>query len=196
MSVGFVGQRESATAALGTASFDGNALDALHFGDGEVTFYESGSVAATAKVKSFSFDISLNRDTDNAYSIGDSTYRRAPPAQRRDISGSIEFNQVVYASATNADEPTYDNLIATNGDSYQPTSNQALRLKLSDEAGTDSIEIDFFHVRFESPEASVSGRDTNTMTVNFIGLFDAVTNSKAMQVTMLGTQLSATQYDA
>jgi hypothetical protein len=34
----------------------------------------------------------LNRDTDNASSLGKSTYTVAPPPQQREITGTIEFN--------------------------------------------------------------------------------------------------------
>tara|TARA_A100001515_G_scaffold141523_1_gene138621 strand:+ start:2606 stop:3634 length:1029 start_codon:yes stop_codon:yes gene_type:complete len=194
MSVGFVGKAESATSALATPTFDGVALDALYFANGQVRFDDgTGSApAAVASVKSFSFDINLNRDTDNAYGIGNSTYGRAPPAQRREISGTIEFNKVVYTSSL--DEPTYDNLIAADGLEYNDGSSPSMKLKLLDEAGADFIDFDFFKVRFEAPEASVSGRDTNTMTVNFVGLYDD--NLGAMKVVASGTQLSGTQYDA
>tara|TARA_R100000329_G_scaffold8768_4_gene10097 strand:- start:222 stop:1250 length:1029 start_codon:yes stop_codon:yes gene_type:complete len=194
MSVGFVGKAESATSSLATPTFDGVALDALYFANGQVRFDDgTGSApAAVASVKSFSFDINLNRDTDNAYGIGNSTYGRAPPAQRREISGTIEFNKVVYTSSL--DEPTYDNLIAADGLEYNDGSSPSMKLKLLDEAGADFIDFDFFKVRFEAPEASVSGRDTNTMTVNFVGLYDD--NLGAMQVVASGTQLSGTQYDA
>tara|TARA_R100000005_G_C4968443_1_gene182323 strand:- start:294 stop:1325 length:1032 start_codon:yes stop_codon:yes gene_type:complete len=195
MSVGFVGQRESGTAALETTNvvFAGAALDALHFANGQVSF-DDGSTdgSAVATVKSFSFDINLNRDTDNAYGLGDSTYRRAPPAQRREISGTIEFNKVIYTSS--AAEPTYDALVAEDGLAYNDGAAPSLKLKLIDEAGADYIDFEFYNIRFEAPEASVSGRDTNTMTVNFIGLYDD--NLGGMKVIASGTNLSGTQYDA
>ena len=193
MSVGFVGKAESATSALATPTFAGVALDALYFANGEVNFDDgsSGAQAAVASVKSFSFDINLNRDTDNAYGIGSSTYGRAPPAQRREITGTIEFNKVIYTSSL--DEPTYDNLIAADGLEYNDGTDPSMSLKLLDEAGADFIDIQFFKVRFEAPEASVSGRDTNTMTVNFVALYDD--NLGAMKVIAQGTSLSNTQYD-
>ena len=193
MSVGFVGKAESATATLATPTFAGAALDALYFANGEVNFDDgsSGAPAAVASVKSFSFDINLNRDTDNAYGIGSSTYGRAPPAQRREITGTIEFNKVIYTSSL--DEPTYDNLIAADGLEYNDGTDPSMSLKLLDEAGADFIDIQFFKVRFEAPEASVSGRDTNTMTVNFVALYDD--NLGAMKVIAQGTSLSNTQYD-
>jgi len=194
MSVGFVGQRESATSALSTATFDGAALDALYFANGEVKFNDGtgAAAAAVASVKSFSLDVNLNRDTDNAYGIGNSTYSRAPPAQRREVSGTLEFNKVVYTSSL--DEPTYDGLVASDGLAYNDGSNTVLSLKLLDEAGEDYILFEFRNVRFEAPEASVSGRDTNTMTVNFIGLYDD--DLGCMKVTASGKQLSSSQYDA
>ena len=193
MGVGFVGKAESATAALATATFDGAALDALYFANGQVIFDDgSGSgPAASASVKSVSFDINLNRDTDNAYGIGSSTYGRAPPAQRREITGTIEFNKVIYTSSL--DEPTYDNLIAADGLEYLDGSDPVMKLIFQDEAGADYIRFDFFKIRFEAPEASVSGRDTNTMTVNFVALYDD--NLGGMKVTASGLQLASAQYD-
>ena len=193
MSVGFVGKSESATASLATPTFDGVSLDALYFANGEVSF-DDGSTdgSAVATVKSFSFDINLNRDTANAYGIGNATYGRAPPAQRREITGTIEFNKVI--STSSAAEPTYDGLVASDGLAYNDGAAPSMKLKLKDEAGADFIDFDFFNVRFEAPEASVSGRDTNTMTVNFVGLYDD--NLGGMKVTASGTQLSGTQYDA
>ena len=195
MSVGFLGKSESAPAALGTATFDGAALDALYFANGTVKFDDgSGSApAASASVKSISFDINLNRDTDNAYAIGSPTYGRAPPAQRREISGTIEFNKVLYGDQS-LDEPDYDALVASDGVQYNDGSDAVMTLDFLDEAGSDFIKFEFFNIRFEAPEASVSGRDTNTMTVNFVGLYDD--NLGGMRVTAKGAQLSATQYDA
>ena len=194
MTVGFVGKAESATASLATPTFDGAALDSLYFANGVVNFDDgsSGAPGASATVKSFSFDINLNRDTDNAYAIGNSTYGRAPPAQRREVTGTLEFNKVIYTSSV--DEPTYDGLIAADGLEYNDGAAPVLTLYLKDEAAADFILFQFEKIRFEAPEASVSGRDTNTMTVNFVALFDD--DRGCMTVTAQGTGLSSTQYDA
>ena len=194
MSVGFVGKAESATAALATATFPGAALDALYFANGQVVFDDGSGAgpAASASVKSVSFDINLNRDTDNAYGIGSSTYGRAPPAQRREITGTLEFNKVIYTSSL--DEPTYDGLIAADGLEYNDGTDPVLKLVFQDEAGSDYIRFEFFKVRFEAPEASVSGRDTNTMTVNFVALYDD--NLGGMKTIAAGAALSGTEYDA
>jgi hypothetical protein len=193
MSVGFVGKSESGTDALATPTFDGAALDALYFANGVLNFDDGSTTgAAVATVKSFSFDINLNRDTDNAYGIGNSTYIRAPPAQRREVTGTIEFNKVIYTSS--AAEPTYDLLAAPDGLAYNDGAAPVLSLYLKDEAAADFILFQFENIRFEAPEASVSGRDTNTMTVNFVALYDD--NRGCMTVTAQGLQLSSTQYDA
>jgi hypothetical protein len=198
MSADFVGKAESATSALGTATFDGDALDALYFANGSVFFDDgSGSApAASASVKSFSVDVSLNRDTDNAYALGSSTYNRAPPSQRREISGTIEFNTVLYGDQT-LDEPDYDALIAADGLSYSDAASDAtITLKLLQESGTDYIHVEFYNVRFEAPSANVSGRDTNTMSVNFIGLYDANASGadKAMRISMKGGAAGTSAY--
>ena len=195
MSVGFLGKSESATGSLATPTFDGAAIDALHFADGTVKFDDGTSTApaASASVKSISFEVNLNRDTDNAYAIGSSTYGRAPPAQRREISGTIEFNKVLYGDQS-LDEPDYDQLVAADGLEYNDGTDAVMTLKFLDEAGSDFIEFEFFKLRFEAPTASVSGRDTNTMSVGFVGLYDD--NLGAMRVTAQGTALRDAQYDA
>lgn len=208
MSAEFVGQAEYDTEVEipdGAVTFDGAALDALYFANGDV-FFDDGSVdgTASAKVKSFSFDLNLNRDTDNAYALGNSTFTRAPPAQRREISGTIEFNQVIYAAtkgtvastATTA-EPNYTSLVQPDGLKFVDGTNPVIQLVFNDEDDADSLTINFYHVRFEAPEVNVSGRDTNTMTVNFVGLYDASTSgaAKAMDIVIDGTALSTNAYD-
>ena len=201
MSADFVGKAESDVAAIagsGTVTFHGDALDALYFANGSVIFNDgSGGAQATASldVKSFSFDISLNRDQDNAYALGTNTYNRAPASQRREISGSIEFNKVIYTATS--DEPTYQLLtdpdgLAMSDDAADPT----ITLNLQSELNNDSeyIKVNFYNVRFEAPSANVSGRDTNTMSVNFVGLYDNTASgaNKAMDITVKGGAISAT----
>jgi hypothetical protein len=192
MSVGFYGKGESAVASLSTPTYDGAALDALYFANGEVSF---GTGSAVATIKSFSFDINLNQDPDNAYALGGAGPQRKIPKQRREITGTIEFNQVLY-TATDG-EPTYSTLTAADGDVDNPSgSDAAMTLTLKDEGGTESITFDFKKVFFEAPEASVSGRDTNTMTVNFTGLYDDTTAgaAKSMTCVLVGNNLQATTY--
>jgi len=195
LSCDWVGCREKATATLtntdGTLSFEGDALDALYFSNGTVTFNNSGNTAVGV-VKSVSFEINMNRDTDNAYALGNSTYVRQPPSQRREVTGTIEFNQIIH-SANNLDGdaaaiPTYDTLVAEDGLAYNPgSSNDALTLLFEEESNgtTNFLKMEFFNIRFEAPEASVSGRDTQTMSVGFVALYDDTTESM-MKVTADG----------
>ena len=201
LSADFVGKAQTYAEGGGSLatsiSYAGDALDALYFSNGEVFFDDgSGNTTKSASVKSFTLDVSLNRDTDNAYALGNSTYERAPKAQRREISGSIELNQVVFGASPATDDPSYDNLIKADGDLYNPSgATPAIKLKFNEEEGTDHLEISLYKVRFEAPEASVSGRDSNTMTVNFVGLYDVGGADKAMQVKMSGaTLLNNTAY--
>ena len=198
LSADFVGQAEAGTGALQTATFDGDALDALYFANGSVIFADgtgSDNTTASAAVKAFSFEVNLNRDTDNAYALGTRTYNRAPPSQRREITGTIEFNQVLYGDQS-LDEPDYDSLIAADGLAYTANTNAAptITLNLQSEAndGSEYIKVYFYNVRFEAPEASVSGRDTNTMTVNFVALYDNTASGadKAMKIEAKGGSLS------
>ena len=196
MSVDWVGKAESAVAAidagttgLGASNVSFSTNDALHFADGTVYFGQTEAGTATAKVKAVDFEINLNRDTDNACSIGSNTYSRAPPVQMREISGSIEFNQVVHTAAGSTNEPTYTTLMAADGLALNPgTSTPAMVLNFKDEAGTNYIEFKFFHIRFEAPEATVSGRDTQVMRVGFVALADPNNNNDAMQIELKGSQ--------
>ena len=62
--------------------------------------------------------------------------------------------------------PDYDALACSDGVQYNDFGSDAvMTLDFLDEAGADFIKFEFFNIRFEAPEASVSGRDTNTMTV-------------------------------
>lgn len=200
LSVGFVGKAEGSTAALLTPTFDGDALDALYFSDGVVKFSSGSSLGiASATVKSISLDIGLNRDTDNSYALGSSSCVRMPPAQRREITGSIEFNEVIYGAGGPANEPSYDDLIAADGDDVTDSTNGAVVLKFSTQTDTDTyLEVKLFHVFFEAPTANVSGRETNTMSCSFTALYDASGSGadKAMTVALRGAGLQSTAYSA
>jgi hypothetical protein len=198
MSADFVGKREDPThtAISDTAvSFDGAAVDALYFSNGAV-YFDDGTAsagAASASVKSISFEVNLNRDTDNAYAIGDSTYSRAPPAQRREISGTVEFNQVLYGDQA-LDEPDYTSLVTTDGVQYNDGTDPVMKLVFQEESSgaNNYIQIEFYNIRWEAPEANVSGRDTNTMTVGFVGLYDDALGG--MKITMKGGALQSGAY--
>ena len=208
MSASFVGCGESATTALrtpgGGASTDPPAfstIDALHFAEAYVQFGSTATTAAFSKaITSVNVEIGLNRDQDSAYALGgaNNTYVRAPPPQLREISGSIEFNT---AGWTDGDDPgstgtpTYDELRAgllLNGDSG---GLPAISL-LFQNAANNLVRLDIFKVQFESPESNVSGRDTQTMSVNFVGLYDLGDDNAMAECTVIGTALQTSDLDA
>ena len=99
----------------------------------------------------------------------------------------MEFNEVIYSDiADYRNEPTYDQLTGDSVHKIQDGGGKpAIRLKFTAEGSlTDFIEIELYNVRFEAPEASVSGRDPNRMSVGFQAFYDATDKGagKAIQV--------------
>ena len=193
ISADFVGCREKAAQSniSDTAvTFGGDALDALYFSNGTVRFDEgTGDVpAASASVKSIDFQISLNPDTDNAMALGDSTYSSKPKMQRREVTGTIEFNKVLYGTQA-LDEPDYTSLVGTKGLAYNSGTESVMTLTFQEETdgGNNYLEFNFYNIRFEAPTANVSGRDTNTMSVGFVALYD--NNLGCMDITAKGGNL-------
>ena len=129
----------------------------------------------TVKVQQISFEININRDLDSAYAVGNRSFTRAPPTQTREITGTMEFNEVIYSDIEGyINEPTYTQLTGSSVHKIQPGAGKdAIRLKFASEDGNDSLEFKFFNVRFEAPQASVSGRDANRMSVAFQAFYDA-----------------------
>lgn len=197
-SVDWLGQSEAAPAAIQAGvTFSGNDVDALHFSGAEL--YINGSLNTSTKIQSVSLEININRDIDSAYAVGANTIQRIPPSRTREITGSMEFNEILYsATAGMKGEPTYEDM-ATSTTVHKIQGGQgrpALKMKFQDTDDADHMEIDLYNVRFEAPEASVSGRDPARMTVNFQAFYDAQATgaAKAIQVKLKGTQLSTTTY--
>ena len=65
-----------------------------------------------------------------------------------------------------------------------------LKVQFGDESTADVVTFNFYKIRFEAPDANVSGRDTQTMTVPFIALFSP-DDSKMMDVVMKNGQSAA-----
>jgi len=171
-----MGKAESVVGTLSTPTFADRA--ALYFSDAKIFF--NGNGTASNLVKSISFDISLNRDGDNACGLGDATYVRLPPSQRREISGTIEFNKIIHTAVS--DEPTYTQLTSADGHELSG-SGVELKVQFGDESTADMMVFNFYKIRFEAPDANVSGRDTQTMSVPFIALY-STTDNKMMDVAM------------
>lgn len=198
MSADFVGCREKATqAAISDTAivFEGDALDALYFSNGTVLFDDGTSDAptASASVKSVDFQISLNPDTDNAMALGDSTYSSKPKMQRREVTGTVEFNKVLYGDQA-FDEPDYTSLVTTKGVAYNDGTNPVMTLHFTEEdtPADNYIKINFYNIRWEAPTSNVSGRDSQTMSVGFVALYD--NNLGCMDITAKGGALGSTAF--
>ena len=155
-----------------------------------------------------SFEININRDMDSAYAVGNRSFTRAPPTTMREITGTMEFNEVLYSdTAGYINEPTYTQLTGSSVHKIQPGGGKdAIRILFGSETKDvngvpiDYLEFKFFNVRFEAPTASVSGRDPNRMSVGFQAFYDASTlgAGKAIEAKLVGSgsHIQTTAYDA
>tara|TARA_R100001015_G_C4634650_1_gene201624 strand:- start:2592 stop:3692 length:1101 start_codon:yes stop_codon:yes gene_type:complete len=185
VSADFSGKRESGVATLeSSVTFSGAAVDGFHFADGTVNFSETGSAeVSSTKIKSISIDFNMNLDTDAACSIGDRTYIRQPEPQMREITGTVEFSDASTTSATNV--PGYDMLLTTGGKLYDGSSAASFlpAMSLDFTNGTQSLSVDIRKVRWEAPTSNVSGRDTQTLSLNFVALVDNFDNMSRVILT-------------
>lgn len=182
MSVDFNGRAESAVTDLNSAPvFAGATVEGLHFAEGTVTFSSDNSNTATsANIKSISMEINTNLNTDDACSIGSRTYVRQPEPQMREITGSIEFSRPEIGETFSASmqTPQYDKITSTGGLEYDGTlSAPAVKLQFSQTATgggspVNVLTIELPKVRWEAPSMNVSGRDSSTMSLNFVALVD------------------------
>tara|TARA_R100000234_G_scaffold116506_1_gene93676 strand:- start:1661 stop:2728 length:1068 start_codon:yes stop_codon:yes gene_type:complete len=166
----WVGKSESAVSTLVTPKFCGAGIDAMHFRQCSVKFLEDAQ--ASTLVKSINIDWTNNLDTDNACALGSTTYVRAPTPQRREITGSVEFAKVIHTAVES--EPTYTQMITAAGLEFNPDAaadDYAIQLLITD--GVSPTTIDLYKVRWEAASSTVSGRDTQTMSMNFTALYDS-----------------------
>ena len=193
----FVGKAESTPVAIddsstvaGTSSaLNFSTKDGFHFADGTVFLAQDIGGTSTAKVKSLSIAMNLNRDIDNSYAIGSNTCVRQPPAQMLEITGSLEFNQVIHSIATSTSEKRYQDLIAADGVLLnESTSTPALAIQFAGESGADFLKMRFFKLRFSAPTSNVSGRDTQTMSVDFTVMADENNNDTFAHFNLKGSQ--------
>mgnify|MGYP003132993284 CR=1 FL=1 len=180
VSADYNGKAESSVGTLETPVFSGALVDAMHFSQATVKF-NNDSTASTL-VKSFNLDWNMNLDTDMACSLGNTTYVRQPTPGLREITGSVEFAKVIHTAVES--EPTYTNMITAGGHTMNPTGSgdYAIRLEITD--GTSPCTIDLLHVRWEAASANVSGRDSQTMSMNFTALVDSGTSGTNIMSTM------------
>jgi len=201
MSADFTGKAESSVTSLADVTFSGDGHNGLHFADAEITFFDGTNAATTNVVKSVSLEFNLNLDTDNACSLGDKTYVRQPAMQMRELTGTIEFSRPQFDNSTgtgaNNTVPDYNDVAVTDGLLYDGTSsNPAIKLKFVDDAETDTfIQIEIRKVRWEAPTNNVSGRDSSTMTLGFVGLVDTADEIMSKVTLSIDNQGSAGAYD-
>tara|TARA_R110002012_G_scaffold90770_3_gene221680 strand:+ start:190 stop:1230 length:1041 start_codon:yes stop_codon:yes gene_type:complete len=193
--------QNSSTATLAT-TVPVYTKDAAHFSKVFVDFEGTATNSNFSKlVQSVDFEIKTNRDIDNSYALGDETCVRAPPVQLREISGSLTFHKSLLSGDTSGNnEPHFNELMgatSANGQAiFAPAGASVPGISLLFEVDSDNfIRFDFFKVHFEMPETSVSGRDSQTMSVNFHGLYDLGTADKMAQI-VCKTSDGQTDYDA
>jgi hypothetical protein len=191
MSVDFTGKSESGVTTLATPTFGGAALDGFHFADGEVKFSEAGATGVeSTKINSISMEFNMNLDTDAACSIGDRTYLRQPEPGMREITGTVEFSDASTTSGTSI--PGYDMLLTSGGKLYDGvTADPAIKLTLTN--GTQSLVMGIRKVRWEAPTANISGRDTQSLSLNFVALVDSdnVMTETVLTHTAASTELAS-----
>ena len=195
-SVTFNGKSESAVSPLIAApTFGGAALDGFHFAEGTVKFSEAGAAGVSStKIKSISFEYNMNLDTDAACSIGNRTYLRQPQPQMREITGSVEFSdastRTPLTGTETASVPTYNMLLAAAGKMYTgDAADPAIKLVLTN--SVQSLLIGIRKVRWEAPSANVSGRDTQSLSLNFVALVDVTDNVMSEMILTHTTASSA-----
>tara|TARA_A100001201_G_scaffold130216_2_gene115915 strand:+ start:670 stop:1707 length:1038 start_codon:yes stop_codon:yes gene_type:complete len=183
-------------AAVDTSvAYDGAALDGMFFKNATVKFNNQST--ASAFVKSFSMEINLNLDTDNACALGDDTYTRQPPMQRREVTGTIEFNQPMIDGSNPSGqngEPLLTELLADGGYEDNPdagAANFAIKAQFTD--GTNTTSLILYDVRYEAPTGyNVSGRDTQTMSVNYRAYVDVQgSNPSGKQLEIIHTGVAS-----
>tara|TARA_R100001463_G_scaffold75912_1_gene129886 strand:- start:110 stop:658 length:549 start_codon:yes stop_codon:yes gene_type:complete len=169
---------DAENAPVDPSNSDLHSGDAFHFINASVKF--EGNANVSTRVKSVELSINLNRDTENAYALGNTTYTRAPPPQKREITGSIEFNQMIDSQVAERDEVFFKELAAgllVDGTASSPA------LTLTFGGGTnESLVIKLFKVQYDPPSANINGRDTMTMSASFTVLYDEGENAMSSAV--------------
>jgi hypothetical protein len=112
----------------------------------------------------------------------------------REVSGSITFHKALLSTEV-SNEVYFDELMAGTGSVVNPSGvNPALSILFEVDA-SNYIRFDFSKLIYEMPETSVSGRDSQTMTVNFHALYDLGDQNQIMSINCQSSD-GATDYDA
>ena len=181
MSASLTGKSESALATLLNPTLGGDTVDGFHFAEGIVSFSTAGTQeVVNTRIQSISLDFNMNLDTDAACSIGSRTYLRQPLPQMREISGTVEFSTAHDVGAT--DDPGYDTALATGGAIFKSGDLDYPALRLKFVSGSNSLEVQVQKLRWEAPTSNVSGRDTETLSMSFVGLLDQTTGTMSKMI--------------
>lgn len=189
LSADFVGKAEGEDSVTSPANLDAESGDTIpdagepvHFQSAAINF--KNNATASTNVRSVSLDIALNRDVDASFALGSETCVREAPPQLREITGSIEFIAPIHA--TSVDEPIYGDIIDGGSNSlFDPSSTDpAITLTFTASAST-SLVLKIYKVQWEAPTSTVSGRDTQSYSLNFTALFDETTNLKMADLTII-----------
>jgi len=174
MTVNTVGAKQSSsTGTLATAvpSYTG---DAAHFQKAYVEFEGTADSSSNYSnlVQSIDFEIKTNRDVDNTYNLANDTCVRAPQATMREITGSLTFHKALLSGDISSNEPYFEELRPGTANLNNPASGTPALSVLFYVDANNYIRFDFPKIIYEMPETSVSGRDSQTMTVAFHALYD------------------------
>lgn len=188
MTVNTVGAGQNSSTATLATDVPSYTKDAAHFSKVFVDFEGTATNSNhSLLVQSVDFEIKTNRDIDNSYGLGDETCVRVPPSTLREISGSLTFHKSVLSADTGSNnEPHFDELMgATSANAqgiFNPATNTPAISVLFEVDADNFLRFDFFKVHFEMPETSVSGRDSQTMSVNFHALYDLAGADAMVQI--------------
>ena len=190
MSADFMGKAESAQGSLTAAvTYNGATSDGMHFADGTIKFSSDGNAnSVTTTIKSISFEINTNLNTDDACSLGSQTYTRQPEPQMREITGTVEFSRPQMVADTSTDAPSYAQITASDGLLYTGDLNDAAIEATFATPGSGNMIFRVVKCRWDSPGVTVSGRDSSTMTCNFTALYD--TTAECMSQAVITTDAS------
>jgi len=197
ISASLTGKSESALATLANPDLAGDTVDGFHFAEGTVAFSTAGSQSViSTRIQSISLDFNMNLDTDAACSIGNRTYLRQPLPQMREITGTVEFSTAHDTGAT--DDPGYSTALSTGGAIFDGDGSiPALQLRFV--SGSSELSIRVQKLRWEAPTSNVSGRDTETLSMSFVGLLDQSTGTMSKMIltnTGNSSALSGARYSA
>ena len=174
-----VGSTQTDANASLTGTLPSYTGDAVHFAKTFVNFEEAATPSSfSTMVQSIDFEIKNNHDMDNTYSLGSNTVDRRPPVTTREVSGTITFHKMVESGDAGIDDSVhYEEMMgatSSNGQAeVQPgSSTPALSVYFDGGSANNFIRFDFFNLHYEMPDTSVSGRDAQTMSIKFHGLYD------------------------